>query len=168
MASGLTRMHQPGIRKATADDSEIVSELICELSAKYITHEFSAQGVEHLLASMNPGAIRKCFNADYQYHLAEMGDQVVGVVGVRDNSHLYHFFVAEKYQGRGIGRKLWQVAMDTCLSNGNAGEFTVNSSRYALGIYEKLGFVAQSAPKEKSGVVYIPMKFKESSCQEVK
>jgi predicted GNAT family N-acyltransferase len=36
--------------------------------------------------------------------------------------------------------------------------FTVNSSRYAVGVYEKFGFVRQSEAIDISGVISIPMK----------
>jgi predicted GNAT family N-acyltransferase len=58
--------------------------------------------------------------------------------------------------------------MDACLSRGDPGEFTVNSSEYARGVYEKLGFVALSGPEEKNGVVYIPMKLENSICLNTK
>ena len=156
------------IRKATPGDAESISKLVCKLSAKYIAQAFTADGAEHLLASMNPDAISKYIRSGFKYHVAEMEKRIVGVVGIRDNNHLYHLFVAEKYQRRGIARKLWQVAMETCLSNGNPGEFTVNSSEYAVGVYEQWGFVAQSGPVEKEGVVFIPMRLKESRCLKTK
>ena len=146
------------IRKAKPGDAESISKLVSKLSAKYIAHELTADGAEHLLASMNPDAIKKYIHSGFEYHVAETDRRVVGVVGIRDNSHLYHLFVAEKYQRQGIARKLWLHAMETCLSNGNPGEFTVNSSAYAVGVYEQFGFIAQSGPEEKEGVVYIPMK----------
>ncbi len=148
------------IREATPGDVETISGLVCELSEKFISQELTADGAEHLLASMNPDAIKKYIDSGYKYHVAEINQQVVGVVGVKDNRHLFHLFVAEQYQRKGIARNLWKTAMETCLSNGNPGEFTVNSSKYALDVYVKLGFVAQSGPVVKNGVVFIPMKMR--------
>jgi len=158
-------MLKPGIRVASTDDSESISALVSEQSVKHIIHEFTPDGADHLLASMSPDSIRKYIQSGYFYHVAEMDGRIIGVVGVKDNSHLYHLFVAEKFRRQGVARELWQVSMTSCLSRGNPGEFTVNSSRYALGVYKKLGFVAQSGPQEKNGVVFIPMKLKELPCQ---
>ena len=151
------------IREAILDDSENISNLVYGLSAKYIAHEFTLDGAETLLNSMKSDAIEKYIQSGYRYHVAEIDGRVVGVVGVRDNSHLYHLFVAEAYQHQGIARKLWQVALEACLCKGNPGKFTVNSSKYALPVYQKLGFVTQSEPEEKNGVVSIPMKLAISS-----
>lgn len=52
-----------------------------------------------------------------------------GVVGVRDNSHLYHLFVAKPFQGCGLGRRLWEHAKAQYLAAGNPGVFTVNRAR---------------------------------------
>ena len=148
------------IRAATPKDSESISKLVCRLSAKYIAADFSEQGEAFLLESMTPAAIRKYIQSGYRYHIAEVKKQLVGVVAVKDNSHLYHLFVAQDYQRQGIATSLWQLAKQVCLEHGNPGEFTVNSSKYAQGVYEGLGFVAQSGPQEKNGVMFIPMKLK--------
>lgn len=151
------------IRKSTIDDSEGISNLVYGLSEKYIAHEFTLEGSKALLSSMKPNEIKKYIQSGFRYHVAVISGQIVGVVGVRDNSHLYHLFVAEEYQRQGIATKLWQFALEACLSNGNTGIFTVNSSKYALPVYKKLGFVTQSEPEERNGVVSIPMKLVKNS-----
>ena len=95
----------------------------------------------------------------FRYHVAEFNNQVVGVIGIKNNNHLYHLFVSEAHHKKGIGRLLWAVARDACIAAGNSETFIVNSSRYAQDFYKKLGFVAQSEPQERNGVVSIPMRF---------
>jgi GNAT superfamily N-acetyltransferase len=148
------------IREATTTDAVNISRLLVALSEKYIAFEFTPQGVDSLLTEMSPDAIENFIQSGYRYHVAELDENLAGVVAVRDNSHLYHLFVAEEYQRKGIARELWQVALGTCLTNGNVGEFTVNSSKFAVPVYEKLGFVVESGPAEKNGVVFIPMNLK--------
>ena len=146
------------IRAAIPEDSENISKLICGLVEKFIAGEFSSQGRDFLLSTMTADAIRQSMQSGYRYHVAEIKGLLAGVVAVRGNAHLYHLFVAEQFHRKGIAKKLWQLAMKECLHDGNTGEFTVNSSAYALGVYKKLGFVAQPGPKEKNGVVFYPMK----------
>jgi GNAT superfamily N-acetyltransferase len=146
------------IRAAQSHDAEKISDLISVLSRKFIVSEFSIEGAEFLLSTMTQSAIEDFMQSGYVYHVAEIDNSLAGVVGVRDHTHLYHLFVAEQFHRKGIAKKLWQVAMQVCLANGNPGEFTVNSSAYARDAYKKLGFVAQSGPKEKGGVVFFPMK----------
>jgi ribosomal protein S18 acetylase RimI-like enzyme len=90
---------------------------------------------------MDDPAIGGYIESGYRYHIAEEDGELAGVVAVRDNSHLYHLFVSERFQGQGLARRLWEVAKTASLSAGNPGLFTVNSSRYAVGMYENFGFV---------------------------
>ena len=39
------------------------------------------------------------------------------------------------------------------------GDFRVNASPYAVGIYEKLGFKATYDQTEEDGILYTPMKY---------
>lgn len=147
------------IRIAGKADAVAISRLISALADKYIVGEFSAEGRETLLRSMRPEAIAGYLDRGFRYHVAEAADgEIVGVVALRDDTHLYHLFVAEACQRRGIGRSLWKTALAEALARGNRGEFTVNSSRYALPVYERLGFVAGTEEIDANGVVAIPMK----------
>ncbi|MDX2428190.1 MAG: GNAT family N-acetyltransferase [Xanthomonadales bacterium] len=146
------------IRAAVPEDSESISKLLCGLVEKFIAKELSLQGRDFLLSTMTVDAISLNIQSGYRYHVAEVKGLLTGVIAVRGNAHLYHLFVAEQFHRKGIAKKLWQLAMNECLRDGNTGEFTVNSSAYALGVYKKLGFVVQSGPREKYGVVFYPMK----------
>lgn len=150
--------HDIGIREASPDDIPVISRLISDLAARYIAHEFTAEGAQRLLSAMNDDAIKGYFQDGYRYHVAEAEDTLAGVVATRDNRHLYHLFVAEPFQGRGLATQLWHVARDACLAVQNTPDFTVNSSRFAVGFYEKLGFVRQAEFQEHGGVISIPMK----------
>lgn len=101
--------------------------------------------------------IKQLIESGLRYHLAEINGNIVGIIGMKDNVHLYHLFVDEAFQRKGIARQLWGVAMQHCKMAGNPGIFTVNASRYAQSVYESFGFLAQSGPQERKGVVTIPM-----------
>jgi ribosomal protein S18 acetylase RimI-like enzyme len=153
------------IRAATADDAPRISTLVHDLAGKYIVHEFSEEGASRLLESMSVAAIRTYLESGYRYHVAEENGELAGVIAIRDNRHLYHLFVSECFQGKGVARRLWESAKAASLDAGNPGVFTVNSSRYAVGLYEKFGFVRQSEAVDVSGVICIPMKL-ESAIRE--
>ena len=146
------------IREAEIDDSGRISRMVSVLAEKFITPGFTDEGRDNLLDSMKPAAIAKYIRSGYRYYVAEDEDEIVGIVGIRENSHLYHLFVAESHQGRGLAKALWNKAMDESLRRGNPGEFTVSSSLNAQPVYEHLGFVAKSKPITKHGVTYTPMK----------
>lgn len=145
------------IRQAVVGDAGSISRLICGLSEKYITGTLPVEGKRALLLSMSPEAIKEYLQSGYSYHVFEADGRLVGVVGVRDNNHLYHLFVADGYQRKGVASRLWKVAKSACVEQTGSGVFTVNSSMNAVGLYKKFGFVAVSEQVEKSGVVFVPM-----------
>ena len=95
--------------------------------------------------------------SDGHYQMALVDDKLAGVVSIRDNSHLFHLYVAERFHRRGIARALWQAACADALARGNEGRFTVKSSLYAVGVYERFGFKASGPRAEQGGLVYVPM-----------
>lgn len=72
----------------------------------------------------------------------------------RRKRHINLFFVEKSSQGKGIGKKL----MNFILKNNENSYITVNSSRYGVPIYEKLGFVKIEEEKEQDGLKFTPMK----------
>jgi ribosomal protein S18 acetylase RimI-like enzyme len=146
------------IRPATTQDAAPISELVTALADEFIASEFSSEGAERLLNSLTVESIRKYMQAGYRYFVAACGDELVGVVATRGDSHLYHLFVAVPFQRRGLARQLWQVAQAACIASARTREFTVNSSCHAVAAYERLGFVRQAGPQDLGGVIAIPMK----------
>ena len=68
--------------------------------------------------------------------------------------HICLFFVDKVSQGKGIGKELMKVV----INNNENSYITVNSSRYGVPIYEKLGFVKTEEEKEQDGLKFTPMK----------
>ena len=72
----------------------------------------------------------------------------------RRKRHINLFFVDKVSQGKGIGKKLMSIVIDD-----NKNSFiTVNSSRYAVPIYKKIGFIKTEEEKEQDGLKFTPMK----------
>ena len=156
-------MSNVGIRKAELDDANEIGKLICTLSKKFITHEFSSKARKQFLSSNDGRSVEQNMKAGFSYLVAMDSKQLVGVVGIKENSHMYHLFVAEQYQGMGLARRLWEKAMKECKCKGNRGTFTVNASNNSIGVYEKLGFVRVGPMIEKDGVFFNPMEYR-SDC----
>jgi ribosomal protein S18 acetylase RimI-like enzyme len=148
------------IRKAELSNAEEIGELIAMLAQEFITHEFTPDAERQFLASNDRESVKEFMKSGFSYHVAVDGGRIVGVVGVKNNSHLYHLFIDIPYQGMGLARQLWQAAMDDCISSGNLGIFTVNSSNNAVGVYEKFGFVRVKPMQNDDGVFYNPMELR--------
>lgn len=142
---------------ATIADAPRISALIRELSRSFLASP-SGEGAEPFLAAISEAAIQRYVSAsNFSYYVAEAHGRLAGVVALRDNSHLFHLFVAGPFQGRGLGGTLWNMVKSEAIQRGNPGRFTVNSSLDALRVYEKFGFVASGPVVQAHGVSYQPM-----------
>ena len=141
----------------TDADVPSVASLLEALAREHITPEFSQQATARFLENNNEDRIRAFVEHGFRYHVAESRDRIVGFVGVRDNRHLFHLFVANDRQRQGLGRRLWAVAREACIAAGNPGSFTLNSSNNAVPVYERLGFARSGPPRSEGGVLYNPM-----------
>ena len=150
------------VERAAFADAPRISALIRALSKPFLVTP-SGEGAEPFFAAISESAIKGYVSAsNFDYFVAEEQGQLAGVVALRDNSHLFHLFVAEPFQGRGLGAKLWQMVKTQALQSGNPGKFTVNSSLNALPVYEKFGFVASGSAVQTHGVAFQPMQLSQA------
>ena len=83
------------------------------------------------------------------------GGEALGVIAARGGGrHVALFFVKGACHGRGIGRRLWNALLE----DSAADAVTVHSSRFAVPVYEKLGFVRLGPECETGGIRYVPMR----------
>ena len=146
------------IRDATPADAAAISQLVCKSARATIFANGPVNGCNYFLAMNTAAAIAGRMRANYGYYVAEEDGQVVGMIAMRDNEHLYHLFVEQACHGKGIGRRLWDHAREICRRNGNPGHYTVNSTPEAIPIYERFGFVATGKIETRNGLTALPMR----------
>ena len=84
--------------------------------------------------------------------------EIIGVIATRDTSHIALMFVDKQHHRRGIAKKLYDTVLYEIRKNPDVARITVNSSPYAVKIYERLGFVKTDEQQEhENGIVYVPM-----------
>ena len=112
---------------------------------------YSKEGIETFCNFVDNKKITKSFKV---YGAFE--DNILkGLIATdRRKRHINLFFVDKVSQGKGIGKKL----MNIVVNNNENSYITVNSSRYGVPIYEKLGFVKTEEEKEQDGLKFTPMK----------
>jgi ribosomal protein S18 acetylase RimI-like enzyme len=147
------------IRPASPNDAHAISRLIQSV-AHFFTLDPKGAGAEDFLRSISPGAIESYVNApNFTYLAGFMDGELAGVVAVRDHSHLYHLFIAPKFQRQGLAKELWLEVMADSIQRGNPGEFTVNSTPIAVPVYESFGFAVSGPKIETMGIAFVPMRF---------
>lgn len=112
---------------------------------------YSEQGIETFYNFINNKEITKSFKV----YGAFEDKTLKGLIAADSQKrHICLFFVDKVSQGKGIGKELMRVVV-----NDNENSYiTVNSSRYGVPIYEKLGFVKMEEEKERDGLRFTSMK----------
>ena len=152
------------IRPATSDDAKALSELLHTVTS-YFTIDPDGKGAEPFFETITPAAMaQRISSAQFQYWTGEDEDgRLIGAVAIRDNTHLYHLYVAADQHRKGFASQLWAHAKQAAIAAGNQGEFTVNSSLYAEKLYLGLGFVPTADKQEMHGLAFIPMRLQLAS-----
>jgi ribosomal protein S18 acetylase RimI-like enzyme len=151
MAEGLT------IRPAVDADAHGISALI-NSHLHHRTPIPTGPAPPEFLAGFAPETIRDYIGSPrYHYLVALIEEQLVGVLGIRDGQHILHLFVSDSHQRRGIAGALWGRAKSELLAVADEIRMVVNSSIYAMPVYERFGFKVVGPRVEGRGVTYIPM-----------
>lgn len=141
------------IRSASLRDATQIQTLVESLAPYYLD-----QGMEALPAwfgdTLSLDAFLHRLSAPtFQSYIYEEDGRIVVYISIKDGNHLYHLFVAEEYQRRGIARCLWEHACE----RSNTKQYTLRSSLYAVPFYQRLGFRLSGPIATKEGIVFQPM-----------
>ena len=141
------------IRKLESFETESALDLVNKVFMEYEAPDYSEEGVEECNKSMR--------DEEYLSKLCMYGayanEKLIGVVATRsEGTHIALFFVDSDFQGKGVGRSLFQTVLADCNSN----RITVNSSPYAVPIYKKLGFTETDTEQAVNGLRFTPMEYK--------
>jgi GNAT superfamily N-acetyltransferase len=154
------RMHEDvRYRLARPEDARAIGELARRVTRRWILPEQTPRAAVTILAGMSAKVIRAKILAGRRFHLALLDDRLVGVAAMRDDSHLFQFFVSTRHQRRGIARRLWQRVMRDAVRRAGTCRFTLNASLVAVPVYLRLGFVLNGPLNTTSeGLVTMPMR----------
>lgn len=137
------------------------SALITAVFDKFVGFEYSREGKQTFYNYTTPQAIQERYTAGNLLFVAQTESNIIGIIEIRDLSHISLLFVYKQFHRQGIARRLWETALHECTSqNPDLSAFTVNASPYSEKIYRRLGFEATADLTEKDGIKYIPMSMK--------
>lgn len=137
-----------------------IFELIKSVFEEYVAPDFSPEGVNNFMGFILPDSILKRKNSDRYFLItAKDNDKIVGMIEIRDYNHVCLLFVNKDYHNKGIAKQLYALSLEKCKKlKKDLIEIEVNSSRYAVPVYEKLGFKKTGEEQIKDGILFIPMK----------
>ncbi|GLQ92203.1 GNAT family N-acetyltransferase [Dyella acidisoli] len=146
------------IRLAQPDDACAIGVLSRRVVRRWVVPDQPRKIGRELLSRLTAKVLRQKMMEGQRFHLAYLGDVLVGVAAMRDDRHLVHFYVGTRYQGQGISRRLWQRTLQDAVRRAGTRRFTLNATRCAVPIYLRLGFRADGAERASPmGVLTTPM-----------
>ena len=90
--------------------------------------------------------------------MATVDGALAGMIEIRENNHVALLFVDKAHQHHGIAKGLLHAALaDARAADPDVERVTVNSSRYGVPAYEKLGFRQTGPERAVNGIAFIPM-----------
>jgi GNAT superfamily N-acetyltransferase len=151
MASIVYRAMEP-------EDAEAVSRLIVDAYTEFIAEEYSDKGRVEFTKYVQPAALVDRSRSNHFVLVAMAADRPAGVIELRDNDHVSLLFVDGRFQRHGIARELLTRALSVARpAKPGLDRVTVNSSRFGVPIYERLGFRQTGPERSVNGIVFIPM-----------
>lgn len=125
---------------------------------KFEACDYSERGVQSFQEFITDETLRKMFiKGEYRLLVALKDKKIVGIISVRDGSHISLLFVDEMFHKKGIGRLLVNTLGKYLKQEEGKTKMTVNAAPYAIGFYHKLGFVDIQTEQETDGIRYTPM-----------
>ncbi len=146
------------IREMHADEAAEISRMTMRAFDTYVGHELSEEGVAAYVEYADPEALLARHQSDHFTLVASLDGEIAGMIEFRKDEHLSMMFVAPEFHRRGIARRLYDAALERVVErNPDLEKVTVNSSRYAVPVYERLGFAATGDEQVRNGILFVPM-----------
>ncbi|HNV35036.1 MAG TPA: GNAT family N-acetyltransferase [Bacillota bacterium] len=137
------------IRMLGKDDIPKALDLAWQVFMEFEAPDYSKEGIRAFRSFLDCEAAIKALT----FYGCYVDDELAGMLAMRGDSHICMLFVTGSFHKRGIGRALF----DHALENSSAAEITVHSSPYAEGFYGRLGFAKTDVEQVRDGIRFIPM-----------
>jgi ribosomal protein S18 acetylase RimI-like enzyme len=148
------------IKEVSKKDLKEALDLVNQVFSEFVAVDYSEQGVksfEDYLKTKYDEVSSDIETGHKKLWGYYQGDEIIGVIATRGVSHIALMLVDKHHHRKGIARQLFDNVLEELRNNPDVTQITVNSSPYAVSIYERLGFTKTDEQQEKDGIVYIPM-----------
>lgn len=122
---------------------------------EFVAPGYSPDGVAEFYRFANPEALGSRLPKNIMLAAKNAAGEIGGFIELRDECHICLLFTDPVFARKGIARLLFGRAKELCP---DTKVFEVNSSPFAVPVYEKLGFVAVGPERTVNGITFVPMK----------
>ncbi len=148
------------IRSAYREEWDDAMALAWKTFLQFEADVYTAEGIRNFEDFITDTSLYRMFvMGSYQLFVALEQKKIVGMITLRNNSHISLLFVDARYHRKGIGRALIEYLREYLLAEVGVSRITVNAAPYGVAFYHKLGFRDIRPEEEKDGITYTPMEF---------
>ncbi|RXJ66399.1 hypothetical protein CRV08_13045 [Halarcobacter ebronensis] len=140
------------IRAANIDDIEELSLLSISLE-NYVFKEKMPEWFKEELSFR--GFRFRVTSSQFKHFVYVKDEEIVGFIAIKNDNHIFHLFVKESFHRQGIAKKLWQCVKEIF----DVSNMEVNSSLYAIKVYESFGFKISDEEKFFFQLRFQPMRY---------
>ncbi len=135
-------------------------DLVWEVFEQYEAPDYEEMGIKTFRHFIEYGnMVEKIDQGEMRFWGCYINNLLVGVIALRTGQHISLLFVRGRFHHLGIASMLMNVAIDAVVSgNPEIRAVTVNSSPYAVGFYEKMGFSALGPEQKADGIRFTSMR----------
>ena len=133
--------------------------LVRKVYDEFVSNENSDQGNDVFYDFIKYDNAKKRLSEICFSIIAKINGKICGIIEIKNYNHVCLLFVEKEMHEQGIAKTMLKLAADKCIRN-NSDFIDVNSSLYAVPIYEKLGFRTTEGKKLINGINFVPMLFK--------
>lgn len=146
------------IRFVTSEEWEEAMGLAWRTFLEFEGDVYPPEGIRSFEDFITDSALKRMFiMGAYQVMAAYHEGKMVGMISLRNETHISLLFVDKLYHRRGIGRALVQALSEYVKVEIGKNKLTVNASPYGVSFYHRLGFLDISCEKQQDGIIFTPM-----------
>lgn len=146
------------IRFADNDEWEEAMGLAWRTFLEFEGNDYPPEGIRSFEDFITDSGLKRMFLMGvYQMMVAFVDNKMVGIISLRNNTHISLLFVDRNYHKRGIGKALIRALAAYVKAEMGQNKLTVNASPYGVGFYHRLGFQDIGPEKQQDGIIFTPM-----------
>ncbi len=147
------------IRPARIDEWDEAIHLIWKTFVQYDAKDYPKAGIDSFAEFITDETLHRMFLIGaYEMFLVFINETIIGVITLRDQTHISLLFVDGFYQQRGLGSMMIDYVKKYVQYAYQSTHLTVNAAPYAIKFYEHRGFVHTKEPFVQKGVLVAPMR----------
>ena len=143
-------------REMKPGEEQSVCELVTDVFHEYVASDYEQGGIEEFFRYANPDAMKARMHLAGFVLVAQRAYALVGMLEFSPPNCISMLFVSLRHQG--IATELVKQAISKARSSvPELSKLIVHSSRYAVPIYQKMGFRKTGKATTENGITYFPM-----------